>query len=77
LHLGSNFVSQLQWKVAVGRHERCNERILEGLDGPLSRIQSLVMLFNELELALLFCQECFDVLCGLVVHDVNLWLVPL
>jgi hypothetical protein len=75
--LGSNFVQQLQWKVAVSCGERCNKRILEGLDGPLGRIQSVIMRFDELELALLFHQECFGVLCGLVVHDVNFWLVPL
>ncbi len=35
------------------------------------------MRFYELELALLLRQECFDVLCGLVVHDVNFRFVPL
>jgi hypothetical protein len=75
--LGSNFFPQLQWKVAVGCGTHCNERILEGLYGPLGCIQSVIMRFNKLELALLFRQECFDVLCGLIVHDVYLWLVPL
>jgi hypothetical protein len=55
----------------------CNERILEGLYGPFGCIQLVIMRFNELELALLFRQECFDVLHGLVVHDVYFWLVPL
>ena len=67
--MGSIFVPQLQWKVVVGCGKRCNECILEGLYGPLGRIQLVIMWFDELELALLIRQECFDVLCGLVVHD--------
>ncbi len=35
------------------------------------------MWFDKLELALLLRQECFDVLSGLIVHDVYLGLVPL
>ncbi len=64
-------------EVAVGCGKRCNERILEGLYGPFGGIQPVIMHFDELELALLLHQECFDVLCGLVVHDVYFGLVPL
>jgi hypothetical protein len=74
--LWHDFVPQWQWEFAIGCGKRSNEDILEGLYSSLHSNHSMVVQFNKLQLALLFCEECFDVLGCLVVHDVYFGFEP-
>jgi hypothetical protein len=76
LNLQHDFVLQLQWEFAISCGECGNEGILEGLYSSIRSIHSMVVWFNELQLALLFREVCFDALGRLVVHDVYFGFEP-
>ncbi len=52
--------------------KRSNKCIFVSLDSAFGCIHSMVMRLNKLHFTLLLCEEFFDVLGGLVVHDIYL-----
>jgi hypothetical protein len=61
----------LDWEVSISGSERRDERVLPGLDCPLSGVHSVVVGLYQLQFALFFGEELLYVLRGLVVHDVE------
>ncbi len=75
--MGGKLVPKLDRKVHISGAEGANESILESLDGLFCSVDAVIAWFNELEATLLWGKVRFDCLCCLIVHDVNLWCVPL
>ena len=49
--------------------------IFEGLDSAFNRVNAVVVRLNEHELAIVGGEEFFDLLCALIVHHVQFYLV--
>ncbi len=70
LNLRGKFVPKLDREVGVGRAERTNEAVLEGLDGSFGSINAMIVWLDKLEHDILGRKVCFDYLCCLVVHHI-------
>ena len=46
--------------------------IFKCLYGPFGRVHTMIVLFDELQVAIICQKESFDVFCGLIIHDVEL-----
>ncbi len=42
----------------------------------IGSVDAVIMWLYDLELAFVFSKDFFDVLCGLIIHNVQLWLKP-
>jgi hypothetical protein len=74
LHLWGQLVPQLDGEVFVCGCECSNKCIFVCLDCAFGCVYLVVMRLNKLQFTLLFCEEFFDVLGGLVAHDIYLGL---
>ncbi len=76
LNLWGKSIPHLKWEITVIRSKRCNECCFKHLDGTFGGIDAVIMWLYNLELAFVLGEEFFDVLCGLIIHNVQLWLKP-
>ena len=72
LDLRCEFVPQLDGKVHVCCGQGRNECILKCLDGPFGHVHTMIVWFEELQVAIILRKESLDVFCGLIIHDVEL-----
>jgi hypothetical protein len=70
LNLRGKFVPKLDQEVGVGRAERADEAILEGLDGLFGSVNAMIVWLDKLEHDILGHKVYFDYLCCLVVRHV-------
>ncbi len=75
----SEAVPKLEGEISIGgcKHYDKSKSVLKHLDGLFGHIDAVIMWFNELELALLFSEKCFDISGSLIIHDIQLWLESL
>lgn len=58
-------VPKLDGKVDICSRKCCNERVFKSLNGPFRCVHMMIVWFHELEVTVVTCQECLDVLRGL------------
>ncbi len=71
LDLRGKSIPQLEWELAVCSPHSSNERRFEHFNRLLGGIHSMIVGFNELQVAIVFGKDFFDVLRCLFVHDVQ------
>jgi hypothetical protein len=62
----------LEGEITIGccQGSNDNEHPLEGLNGPFGGVNTMVMGFNNLQLAVILGKNFFDVPGRLIIHDV-------
>lgn len=68
-------IPQLKWKICIGDAQTADEVILKCLYGSLGCIDTVIVRFDKLQVALLLSQKLAGGCAGLVVSDAELWLV--
>ncbi len=63
-------IPQLEGEITIGCYQGSNERPLEGLNGLFGSFNTMVMGFDNLQLAVVLGKKFFDVPCCLIIHDV-------
>jgi hypothetical protein len=70
LNLRGKSIPQLEGEITICCRKGCNERRLECLNCAFGGINSMIMGFNNLQLAVVLGEDFFDVLRCLIIHDV-------
>jgi hypothetical protein len=70
LDLWGKPVPQLEGEITIGCCQGSNERRLEGLNCPFGGVNTMVMWFDNLQLAVILGEKFFDVPHHLIIHDV-------
>ncbi len=75
MNLWGKFIPQLYGEVNICGAEGAYESVLECLNGVLRGINSVIARLHKLEGHILWLEVCFNDLCCLVIHDIDLWCV--
>jgi hypothetical protein len=73
LGFAAKAIPQLGGEFAVCCSQCWNESTHECLDSAFGCIGAMVMQLNKMQFAIIFDKKSFNVLCCLIIHDVQFW----
>ncbi len=76
LDLWGKSIPQLKWEITVSSSKCCNECSFKRLDCAFGSVDGVIVWLHDLEFAFVLGEKFFDMLCGLIIHNVQLWLKP-